>query len=435
MNTRELLVPPGLTPIEATSLLHREFPDVPQWTFVYTDHNPAYSGVDKMLGLGFQMEGRAGKWNWRRLGMRYPNMTIFAGKPERRKRSPAWVGAIEVTAPDSRTFIVFTYLSHRDEFCSQYLFSTDDAVLIDRFMRDMTRLYMRRRTDKARICMMNGPDVLLDCHGAGEQTFLTEQLRADIDGQVDGFFNGKALFERVGAPYKRGFLFVGPPGTGKTMTIRSIVRRCHERYRVKFFSMVVSRKTDMDDLSVLFSLAQDSAPAMIILEDMESLTRESMVTRSALLAQLDGLNSSKGILVVGTTNNPDHVDPALLHRPSRFDRVWHFPVPDTALRRKYLAHYCADAGEETIDVLVKGTSDWSFAYLNELKTTAALIAARSRHETVAGADLLEAHGLLDAFLFPRHRLGGGVVNSSVSLVRGEVPAISRRLPQPGYGNG
>ena len=221
MEQDKLLEKPGLTPIEATALLHQEFPRVRHWTYVHTANRPTYTGIDRMAGVGFQESGQAGKWGWRRLPMKYARMSLFDGKPDRKRRSAAWVGAIEVTAPEGGTFIIFSYLSHRDEFCNQYLFSTDDSVLIDRFLKDMTRLYTPSLRGKARIVVTNGPDVHLDVTGGDETTFLPEQLEKDLLSQVDGFYGSKAIFERLKVPYKRGFLFVGPPGTGKTMTIRN----------------------------------------------------------------------------------------------------------------------------------------------------------------------------------------------------------------------
>jgi SpoVK/Ycf46/Vps4 family AAA+-type ATPase len=152
---------------------------------------------------------------------------------------------------------------------------------------------------------------------------------------------------------------VGPPGTGKTMTVRRLVRMCNERYRANFFSLSIGRKTDEDALGMTFHMAEKSAPSVLILEDMDSLTRESMVTRATFLSYLDGMKSNKGILIIGTTNNPEDIDPALVHRPSRFDRVWVFPVPDRTLRRKFLSHHFGGADPETISQLVSETGNWS----------------------------------------------------------------------------
>jgi len=92
------------------------------------------------------------------------------------------------------------------------------------------------------------------------------------------------------------------------------------------------------------------------------LTTQARITRAALLSQLDGVGSKEGLLIIGTTNNAGDIDPSLVHRPSRFDRVWHFPLPDRELQRNYLAAVVTELGPDTVDDLSDRTADWSFAY-------------------------------------------------------------------------
>jgi ATP-dependent 26S proteasome regulatory subunit len=113
-----------------------------------------------------------------------------------------------------------------------------------------------------------------------------------------------------------------------------------------------------------------------VLDDLDSLTKECQLTRAGLLSQLDGIRSPEGMLVIGTTNNPGDIDPALVHRPSRFDRVWHFNLPDAGMRSEYLRHTMDGLGPELRDELVRRTQGWSFAYLNELRISTAMFAIR-----------------------------------------------------------
>jgi SpoVK/Ycf46/Vps4 family AAA+-type ATPase len=158
----------------------------------------------------------------------------------------------------------------------------------------------------------------------------------------------------------------------------------------------ISRNTRDDDIIELFRTAETMAPAMIMLEDLDSLTRESQVSRATLLAQLDGLDSKRGILMIGTTNHPEKIDPALTHRPSRFDRVWHFPLPDQAMRREYLQWAFAGLDGEIIVRLARQTTDYSFAYLKELHTTAAILAMEQLPATITPDHVERAHQLLAA---------------------------------------
>ena len=380
---------PGLTPVEATAFLHEEFPSIPHWTYIHMARHPAVSAMARIAGNGFAPCGHVGLWKWERVPTKYPCFALWSGRRIKETDS-MWVGVIRVRSPEGQEFILFSYLSHRDEFCNQYLASTDDLALLRRFITTATHRFRRRSRNKACITVMNGPDIEIDCGGLGEPIFLPNQMLDDIESQVDAFFGGRHIFQRLGARYQRGFLFVGPPGTGKTMMMRRIIRTCHRKYKVRFVSLTIGKKVDEGDLGMAFALAESQSPAVLLLEDLDSLTRETMVSRSAFLALLDGLKTNKGILIIGSSNNPDQIDPALAHRPSRFDRVWTFPVPDLSLRRLYLAHHFSDMTADIIESVATRTGNWSYAYLNELRTTAAILAVGQGVDGVTPDILLQA---------------------------------------------
>jgi ATP-dependent 26S proteasome regulatory subunit len=178
------------------------------------------------------------------------------------------------------------------------------------------------------------------------------------------------------------------------MMTRHLIKMCHQRYKVNFFSIRMLRRSDEDDLHNLFIAAENASPSMVLLEDLESLTNETQVTRSSFLNILDGLRATKGMLIIGSSNNPEEIDPALIHRPSRFDRVWKFPVPTKELRRSYLARYYQDLPEPVLDEVAGITVDWSYAYLNELRTTAGILGVRDQVGKIRSDHLMEACTLL-----------------------------------------
>ena len=180
-------------------------------------------------------------------------------------------------------------------------------------------------------------------------------------------------------------------------------------------------------MDMAFRVACSNRLGIIILEDMDSLTKETQVTRAALLSQLDGLEPKEGLLVLATTNNPEDIDPALAQRPSRFDRVWRFDLPDLALRRRYLNWALTGIGPETVAEIAEKTSGWSFAYLNELRTTAAILSVGKDQVALNEEVLLNAYDLLAS------QFRSGKKNHTMSNGNGAVgftPAVSLR-PAPG----
>lgn len=384
----------GFTPVEATAFLQEEFPDISHWTYIHLGRHPATPALAKFAGNGYTESGRVGQWKWERVACRYPRFAIWGGQNKARTDRGMWAGVLRVHSPEGKAFLLFSYLSHRDEFCTQYLASTDDLALLRQFILAVRRCFRQRRRNKVLITVMNGPDIEIESDNSVETIFLPSQMKEDIDAQVDAFFGGRPIFQRLGARYQRGFLFVGPPGTGKTMMMRRIIRNCHQKYKARFVSLTIGKKLDEEELGMAFAFAEAQGPAILLLEDLDSLTHETLVSRSAFLALLDGLKANKGILIIASSNNPDQIDPALLQRPSRFDRVWTFPVPDLSLRRQYLVHHFSDMTEDIVESVAKRTGNWSYAYLNELRTTAAILAVGQGMEGVTTDIMLQATEML-----------------------------------------
>jgi len=279
---------------------------------------------------------------------------------------------IEVTSAENEGFLIFSYLNSSGEVGDAYMVSTQDPQRLDRFARDVAE-HLDKSAKRARIDVLGNEDIFLDPDEC-QQVFLPPSIAEDIFSQVDSFFSSPELYRRHGIPYRRGMLFVGPPGNGKTMMIREIVKRCWQRYGTIAATLATGKRTDEEILQAVFGTAVANGRGIVILEEIDTLAKETELTRAALLDRLDGLSSPEGVLVLATTNNPGDVDPALIHRPSRFDRVWHFEPPDESLRCDYLADTLPGVDGALLDELVAGTAGWSFAYLNELRTTAAVLA-------------------------------------------------------------
>lgn len=385
----------GFTSIEAAEFLKREFPEVRAWTCWDSDHTAVVQSLRKIVDRSLPEHGEVGGWQWERVACSYPVLGYWSGADPEPGRAGVWIGMLRVTGAKGEEFYLFSGLCSTGGIGSRYFASTQDVAMLARFAQDVFDHFKPDRGHQIVIEVFGGEAIFLSPED-DERLFLDARLFSDIEEQAQSFFASRELYERLKLRYRRGFLFVGSPGTGKTMMLRHLMRRTCAHHKIRVIMFNICRDTDESMVSGLFKYAATCAPSMVILEDLDSLTRESKITRSALLQELDGLTSKEGMLIIGTTNNPEEIDPALTHRPSRFDRVWHFPTPSTQLRWEYLKGVLTDLSPDVVQQITRQTAGWSFAYLKELRTTASILALADQREEMTEEDVLAALELLTA---------------------------------------
>ena len=225
---------------------------------------------------------------------------------------------------------------------------------------------------------------------------LPGELKAEIQADFARFFASRELYERYNIPWKRGVLLIGPPGNGKTHAIKALVNQLGQPcLYVKSFK--ARHGTDHDNIREVFRRARRTTPCILVLEDLDSLIDDK--NRAFFLNELDGFASNTGIIVVATTNHPEKLDSAILDRPSRFDRKYHFTLPAPDERRAYIERWNESLEAdlrleaETIAELVNLTDSFSFAYLKELFLSA-LMRWVSEPQTAFATALIETQSLL-----------------------------------------
>ncbi len=194
-----------------------------------------------------------------------------------------------------------------------------------------------------------------------------------IRDDIGSFLGARELYGRYGVPYKRGVLFTGPPGNGKTHCVRALMKEAAlPTLYVRSFD---ARYGEVDvNIQSVFHRARRVAPCLLVLEDLDAIVKPANL--SVFLNELDGVKNDTGILTLATTNHPDRLDTALLERPSRFDRKYHFELPGADERRRYLARWLGRlepdmrVAAEVADGLADRCEGFSYAYLKELVVSA-----------------------------------------------------------------
>ena len=231
-----------------------------------------------------------------------------------------------------------------------------------------------------------------------------DEAKESVVELVD-FLHNPGKYAEIGAKLPKGALLVGPPGTGKTLLAKAVAGEA----KVPFFSLSGS---DFVELYVgvgasrvrdLFKQAEENAPCIIFIDEIDSIGKsrdskygggndEREQTLNALLAEMDGFDSSKGILILAATNRPEVLDPALL-RPGRFDRRLIVDTPDLQGRLETLKVHSKDVKmDETVNLeeIALATSGAVGSDLANMINEAAINAVKAGRKAISQADLFEA---------------------------------------------
>lgn len=234
---------------------------------------------------------------------------------------------------------------------------------------------------------------------AGEDE-AKESLKEIVD-----FLHNPARYTQIGAKLPKGALLVGPPGTGKTLLAKAVAGEA----QVPFYSLSGSDFVEMfvgvgaSRVRDLFKQAQASAPCIIFIDEIDAIGKsrdtrfgggndEREQTLNQLLSEMDGFDSSKGLLVLGATNRPEILDPALL-RPGRFDRRIIVDKPDLKGRVNILKVHSKDVLlDDSVDFeeIALATSGAVGADLANMMNEAAINAVKNGRKAVSQKDLFEA---------------------------------------------
>ncbi|MGI6511539.1 MAG: ATP-dependent zinc metalloprotease FtsH [Catenisphaera adipataccumulans] len=246
----------------------------------------------------------------------------------------------------------------------------------------------------------------------GEKTGVTFKDVAGQDEAKDNlieivdFLNHPEKYQEIGAKMPKGALLVGPPGTGKTLLAKAVAGEAG----VPFFSISGSEFVEMfvgrgaAKVRDLFKQARDNAPCIVFIDEIDTIGKkrdgagsiggndEREQTLNQLLAEMDGFDGSKGVVLLAATNRPEILDPALT-RPGRFDRRIPVELPDLEGREAILRLHAKDvkcSPEIDFNVIARASAGSSGADLANIINESALLAVRDHRKQVVQKDMEEA---------------------------------------------
>ena len=243
------------------------------------------------------------------------------------------------------------------------------------------------------------PDITYETIGGLEQQII------EVKETVELPLKEPELFKKIGIDPPKGILLYGPPGTGKTLLAKAAANETNATF-IKIVASEFVKKYIGEGARLVrevFELAKEKAPAIIFIDELDAVAakrlqgstsgdREVQRTLMQLLAELDGFESRGDISIIGATNRPDILDPALL-RPGRFDRFIEVPLPNMDGRKEILKIHTRNMSldeEADIEVLATLTEDLSGADLKAVCTEAGMFAIRDKRESIRVADFMDA---------------------------------------------
>ncbi|KAL9009454.1 MAG: hypothetical protein Q9173_005521 [Seirophora scorigena] len=237
-----------------------------------------------------------------------------------------------------------------------------------------------------------------------DDVILNEEMKKTLVDLMTKFFDSEDIYKDLGVPWKRGVIFHGPAGNGKTISIKALMHSLSTRTSPATIpALYVKSATSIYAIRSIFLQARAMAPCMLILEDIDTIVTAS--SRSYFFNEVDGLENNDGIFMVASTNHLDRLDPGLSSRPSRFDRKYLFPLPSEHERVLYCEYWREKLrGKPSIKFprklckAIAGITDgFSFAFLQEAFVATLLTIAGHRSEDLVRGGGDDEGGDLDDY--------------------------------------
>lgn len=294
-------------------------------------------------------------------------------------------GEIFIFNPD------FMYSGRRVRTSPVYIaIKNEEKNKLEKFLKDVFEFSIKKISNYKDYILENGLKYRKRPAITWDDIMLDDSLKNELKSNIEIFFSNKEFFHSNSLPYKRGFLFIGPPGNGKTMLCKIIAGVYRD---IPFIYYIpVSEFHTVSELEECFSLACKLAPSVLCIEDIDAILK---INISVVLNLIDGLSENEGVLLIATTNHPEKLDQNILNRPSRFDRIFKIDPPGKEMRFRMLEKYMGKFFDKQILLdFTNRTNGFSFAYLKEVYITAFINARNDGREKLEVDDVRNAIEIL-----------------------------------------
>jgi len=342
----------------------------------YTEYFPICVLKDWCEAKGYKPEGdflNSATW-----GVKHDS-----SKPDDQKcvwHDSMWTGRVVVKGYDKAIEVVCTDAPTGTDYTVHYFVIGQTAEDITAFMDDL------RKWEEAKVrfderCMIWPNRTIPRPKLTWDDLCMPEVLKKSIRTNIEAFFKSKESYKTHGLQYRRGLLFVGSPGNGKSTCAKVVASQYTDIY---FLIFSVDRNTTDDDFRRAFGHAATKSPCILLIEDLDKLNPER-VPISSFLGLLDGFETKEGVLVIATSNEPHKLDKALAQRPSRFDRMFAFDMPKKEHVLELLKRRAGKFFDEAeLAEVADGCKDFSMAYVQEIVVNCLLHCIHRGREPRAG---------------------------------------------------
>jgi hypothetical protein len=360
---RSLVLPSHMVPYEIACILRQSFPDL-----YVLEHSIGILDIDdyindnklESLAISNFLEYSIVEWNTKKeiMETKFPITWQMVFWKER------WISWLRVEWHDNCCAKEYLWLLGEDPTHVQDFFR-EMSLYANRDDHDIW-LFQREHWQPSKELAKS----IAQC--SFENLILPPAMKSEIIADFKRFSQSRARYEVLGVPWQRGVLFLGPPGNGKSHTIKALANMA-ERSCLVVKSLQSSDPGEHRAIERVFEFARRKTPCLLVFEDIDSLISDR--NRSYFLNELDGFASNTGIEVIATSNHPETLDSAILERPSRFDRHLLFSNPAEQERLQFLtmwnqrAHNELRVSDTTLRLVAQNTHGFSYAYLKELLLT------------------------------------------------------------------